>query len=65
MENIKLETMIDKNGLAGTLDDVTAICYAKAEHILANWQDKELAAEWMKAAKLIDALSSRIDRLSL
>ena len=41
-----LEGMMDNMGLPEVLLILQSICYAKADHIEANWQDYGLAREW-------------------
>jgi hypothetical protein len=41
-----LETIIDKRGIDQVLIALSELCGAKAEHILANWQDRILAKRW-------------------
>ena len=55
-EREALEILIDTIGLAAVLDAVSGICDAKAEHVLVNWQDKPLAAQW--AAETTAGLAS-------
>lgn len=49
-----LEQLVDKRGVAGVLEVLREVCYAKAQHIEENWQDKPLATDWSKAAKIVD-----------
>jgi hypothetical protein len=49
-----LESAIDSLGLPHLLGRVADICHEKAEHVLTNWQDKALAGEWSKAARIIE-----------
>lgn len=57
-----LEGLIDRNGLSGTLADLVAVCYEKAEHLRANWQDEEAAKAWERHASRIEGLARRIAR---
>jgi hypothetical protein len=52
-----LEAMIDKEGLAEVLDVLGIICQAKSDHIVASYQETELAKLWRKNAnKLYQAV---------
>lgn len=46
----ELESMIDRCGLAETLNGLANICLNKAEHIITNWQDRQTASHWTSAA---------------
>ena len=54
-----IEAMIDVAGLSNTLDAISQVCYAKAEHLRVNWQDHKSAEDWEKFAGLIDNLACR------
>jgi hypothetical protein len=56
----KLEAFIDKFGINPLLDMLTEICYEKAEHIEANWQDKALAKMWIKDAKALAKVGAKL-----
>lgn len=56
----RLEHMVDCLGLAGILDALETICYAKADHISANWQDQSLARRWTKAAIVMTHARDRV-----
>ena len=45
---IALEAMVDRVGVANVLYALQHICNAKADHVLANWQDGGAAREWSK-----------------
>lgn len=47
------EEAIDAYGLQRTLEMIGEICWEKAEHIRANWQDKTLAKSWDKASQIV------------
>jgi hypothetical protein len=55
VEEVKhlMEEFMDKEGLAQLIQLVAEICYEKAEHVLTNWQDENLAKLWEKDAKLL------------
>lgn len=56
-----LESIIDKQGLTNTMRDIEQICYEKAEHVRANWQDYTLAQQWERAGKRLGTESTKID----
>jgi hypothetical protein len=49
-----LESIIDQNSLSSLLQALAEVCEEKATHVLDNWQDKALAAEWTGAARKIE-----------
>jgi hypothetical protein len=51
--NDELEEMVDAVGLAKVLDMLSDIAYEKAEHIRANWQDRDTACVWRKAGNCV------------
>lgn len=55
-----LERMIDKHGLLHIVTALDLICAEKAEHIRVNWQDKETAKPWDRAANALYIVSSKI-----
>ena len=61
----QLERLIDATTLRAVLDDLHGICYEKAEHLRANWQDERAAKAWERIAKrltvaIVAAASERI-----
>lgn len=52
-----LERIIDDVGLRDTLAILAEVCRLKAEHIVVNWQDEGLAAQWDTAAEAIDEVA--------
>ena len=50
----KLERIVDSEGLGETLDALRDICFGKAEHIRANWQDRVLANTWERIGNRLD-----------
>ena len=41
-----LEELIDRHGIDTILEEIAHICFAKADHIVSNYQDYALANEW-------------------
>lgn len=61
----QLEAMIDAHGLLHVLCGLELICDEKAEHIRANWQDRDLAKEWNKASTQCKRAASEITKLAI
>ena len=55
----QLEEMVDKVGMANVLYALEHICGMKAEHVLANWQDRSTAAWWQKRATACNKLAGQ------
>jgi hypothetical protein len=64
-EKIGLEQAIDRDGLYWVLAAAREICFGKAEHLEANWQDKESARQWERSAMAIDKALGAIGKLDL
>ena len=60
-----LEEMIDRKSLWEVLEALHEICYAKAEHLRANWQDTEAAREWERAGEACDKACAKASTLGL
>jgi hypothetical protein len=50
---IALEAMVDHAGLRNVVWALAHICWAKAEHVQANWQDDQLARDWNANAAML------------
>lgn len=49
-----LESFVDgRPGIDGVLEALASICYGKAEHLRANWQDTRTARAWEVLARKI------------
>jgi|GEM_PF-2642824 len=59
---VALECMVDKVGLANVLYALEHICYAKGEHVQANWQDRKLAVAWNRNAGILNLTASKLAR---
>lgn len=55
-----LEVMVDKIGVDRVALCLANVCHLKAEHVLSTWQDKGLAREWTRAAKLLERAHVRL-----
>jgi len=60
-----LESIVDQNGLAGTIDALATVCVAKAEHLKANWQDPVSARPWTRLAHRLDSVAEAAKREGL
>jgi hypothetical protein len=58
-----LEAIIDLHGLTEVVRMLSEICAEKAEHILINWNDKELACLWNKRCVQLDEASAKLPKM--
>ena len=49
-----VEAIIDSVGLDKLLYAIAEVCYAKGEHLKANWQDSNGAEYWIRNAKKVE-----------
>jgi hypothetical protein len=56
-----LEGLMDKMGVSDLIEALGDIAHEKAEHVLENWQDRNLARRWTRLGEKLQALSSKID----
>ncbi len=56
----QLEQLIDSYTLAEILTLLTEVCHEKADHILSNWNDENLAHCWTDAARQIDNVATEV-----
>ena len=56
-----LESLIDRHTLKNILWDLSNVCYEKANHTLANWQNKSLSRKWTHLGSTFDQLSSKLE----
>lgn len=56
----ELEQMIDGANLKNVLDAIAQIARLKANHIREAWYDEGLAKTWIKDAKAIEKITSKI-----
>lgn len=52
----RIEAYIDRYDVEHLLTLIACICREKSDHIMANYQDIRLAAEWEREAKKIEKL---------
>jgi hypothetical protein len=52
----QLEGLMDRFGIVRFMDTIADIAGLKAEHVMRNWEDEELAGEW-------EAVGSELDNL--
>ena len=51
-----METYIDDYNIDDVIEAIQEVCYLKAEHLRANWQDEASAKSWERIADKIDTL---------
>jgi hypothetical protein len=57
---VTLEAMVDKVGIRNVVWALGHICSAKGEHVLANWQDEQLARDWNANANMLDSFAGKL-----
>ena len=57
-----IESFIDEFGFVNVLEWLSEICNGKADHVVAAYQDMDLAHHWRCNAAAIDRALLRIDR---
>lgn len=62
-DEVTLELLVDKYGMASTLEQLADICSEKAEHIHASYQDKPLAESWELACGSLSMAARDVNRL--
>lgn len=50
-DQVTLEKLVDAYGLSSVIRHLVQTCFDKADHILANYQDKGLAELWTTDGK--------------
>jgi hypothetical protein len=58
-ESYDLEGLIDKRGIQMVLQEISAICGLKAEHIAHDWQDTRLARRWATVEGAVGVASTK------
>jgi hypothetical protein len=59
----EIESLVDTHGVYTVLSAIQEICYAKAEHVRDNWQDRPLAKLWDKVGKALSPACVAADQL--
>lgn len=54
-----LEEYVDVHGPDELLERVAELCHAKADHLVANWQDEKQAHMWDGFAHAVERLVER------
>ncbi len=54
-----LEPLVDASTLSDVILALARVCDEKAEHLLINWQDKNRAKAWERAARMLDTASEK------
>jgi hypothetical protein len=57
----QLEQIVDRIGLKNTVELLAILTEEKAEHIQTNWQDKNLAAAWLRSGRVLDKITHAIE----
>lgn len=60
-----LESLVDRSTLLDVMTALELVCYEKAEHIHANWQDENMAKVWQNAGKSIYKATAKIETLGI
>lgn len=55
-----LEALVDESSVADLLDELSCVCFVKAEHVRANWQDSALARSWEGAGSAVERIAERL-----
>jgi hypothetical protein len=57
---VALEAMVDAAGLRNVVWALASICWDKAEHVQANWQDDQLARDWNANALMLNRFAEKL-----
>lgn len=55
-----LERLVDRSSVGAVVEALAAVCVAKSEHIIANWQDMATGRMWGKAANQLERAARRL-----
>jgi hypothetical protein len=55
-----IAAMVDHAGLRNVVWALAHICWAKAEHVQANWQDDQLARDWNANAAMLNRFAEKL-----
>ena len=65
-ERVKaVECLVDASSVFEVSSALELVCYEKAEHLRSNWQDAASARDWERAAKAIQALNRKLQRMKV
>ena len=56
-----LEEIIDSTSLSAVITAIANICTEKCDHILVNWQDKELARRYDRASLTLYVTAAKLE----
>jgi hypothetical protein len=56
---VQLEAMVDGVGMTNVLYALAHICWAKANHLETNWQDRATAYLWRVGGNKLDRFAAR------
>jgi hypothetical protein len=57
---VALEAMTDHAGLRNVVWALASICWDKAEHVQAAWQDDQLARDWNANAAMLSRFAEKL-----
>jgi hypothetical protein len=57
---IALEAIVDHAGLRNVVWALAEVCWDKAEHVQANWQDDQLARDWNANAAMLNRFAEKL-----
>ena len=57
---LALEGIVDRAGLRNVLFALEAICFVKAQHLEANWQEPKLARLWCRNGRACGAAACKV-----
>jgi hypothetical protein len=60
LDLVALESMVDATSLEDVLSGLAEICWGKAEHVMASYQDGELSRAWNRAGRRLNKLAEGV-----
>jgi hypothetical protein len=58
----QIEEIMDKTSIQELTEMITEICFEKSQHVLENWQDKNLSKIWEKNGTKFNALLCNLEK---
>lgn len=62
-ERDELEALIDKHSIEDVVIALDLVCQEKSEHVLINWQDKNLSKAWTRVGGKLTIAARAIEGL--
>ncbi len=62
---VEVEEIVDSSTLLDTIAALELMCYEKAEHIRATYQDKALASQWELCARALYRANMTVAKTNL